>query len=88
MHYDRAGNPDKAIPYYHKAGAAAVKVYANEEAIALFNRGLELLQQIPLVRNAILRNWICFRHHPTLPPYERLDSTGTGASVKPRAGSM
>ena len=45
VHYDRAGDPEMAIPYYHKAGAAAVKVYANEEAIALFKRGLELLQQ-------------------------------------------
>ena len=47
VHYDRAGIPEKAIPYYAIAGAAAASVYANEDAIALLKRGLELLQQIP-----------------------------------------
>jgi predicted ATPase/DNA-binding SARP family transcriptional activator len=47
VHYDRAGVPEKAIPYYHMAGAAAASVYANEDAIALLKRGLELIQQIP-----------------------------------------
>jgi DNA-binding SARP family transcriptional activator len=47
VHYDRAGVPEKAIPYYNKAGVAAASVYANEEAIALLKRGLELLQQLP-----------------------------------------
>ena len=45
VHYDQAGVPDKAISYYHKAGVAAVNVYANSDAIALLNRGLEHLQQ-------------------------------------------
>ena len=47
VHYDRAGVPEKAIPYYNKAGAAAANVYASDEAIVLLNRGLELLQQVP-----------------------------------------
>jgi predicted ATPase/DNA-binding SARP family transcriptional activator len=47
VHYDRAGVPEKAIPYYDMAGAAAASIYANEDAIALLKRGLELLQQIP-----------------------------------------
>ena len=47
VHYDRAGDPEKAIPYYEMAGAAAASVYANEDAISLLKRGLELLQQVP-----------------------------------------
>jgi predicted ATPase/DNA-binding SARP family transcriptional activator len=47
VHYDRAGVPEKAIPFYEMAGTAAANVYANEEAISLLNRGLELLLQIP-----------------------------------------
>jgi DNA-binding SARP family transcriptional activator len=47
VHYDRAGVPEKAIPYYDMAGTAAAGVYANEDAIALLKRGLELLEQIP-----------------------------------------
>ncbi len=46
-HYDRAGDPEKAIPYYETAAASAASVYANEDAISLLRRGLELLQQIP-----------------------------------------
>jgi DNA-binding SARP family transcriptional activator/predicted ATPase len=46
-HYDQAGAPEKAIPNYEMAGAVAAGVYANEDAIALLNRGLELLQQTP-----------------------------------------
>ncbi|HVP21099.1 MAG TPA: AAA family ATPase, partial [Anaerolineaceae bacterium] len=48
VHYDRAGIPENAIPYYNRAGVAASSVYANEVAIALLKRGLELLQQIPI----------------------------------------
>ena len=47
VHYDRAGVPEKALPYYNLAGLAAASVYANEEAITLLKRGLELVQLLP-----------------------------------------
>ena len=46
-HYDQAGVPEKAIPNYEMAGAVAAGVYANDDAIALLNRGLELLRLTP-----------------------------------------
>jgi tetratricopeptide (TPR) repeat protein len=46
-HYEQAGLFEQAIPYYQRAGAAAAGVYANEEAIKLYTRGLDLLEQLP-----------------------------------------
>jgi len=39
-HYERAGLPGQAAPYYLRAAEVARQVYANEEAIALLQRGL------------------------------------------------
>ncbi len=47
-HYDQAGVPEKAIPFYQLAGTTAARVYANDDAIALLKRGLELLDQLPV----------------------------------------
>jgi predicted ATPase/DNA-binding SARP family transcriptional activator len=47
-HYEQAGLFDKAIPYFQRAGLVAASVYANEDAINLFTRGLELLGRLPL----------------------------------------
>src|SRR5260370_22909674 len=41
-HYERAGLPGRAIPYYQRAGKTASRVYANEEAIAAFQRLMTL----------------------------------------------
>lgn len=41
-HWQRAENPDKERPYAHLAGQQAAAQFANEEAIAYFNRALEL----------------------------------------------
>ncbi|GIK36226.1 MAG: SARP family transcriptional regulator [Chloroflexota bacterium] len=46
-HYEQAGLFEQAIPYYQRAGSVAASVYANEDAIKLFTRGLELLGQLP-----------------------------------------
>jgi DNA-binding SARP family transcriptional activator len=46
-HYEQAGLIEKAIPYYQCAGSVAAGVYANEDAIHLFTRGVELLEQLP-----------------------------------------
>lgn len=45
--YEQAGLFEQAIPYYHRAGTVAANVYANEDAITLLVRGLELLAQMP-----------------------------------------
>jgi tetratricopeptide (TPR) repeat protein len=47
-HFEHAGLVDKAIPYYQRAGSVAASVYANEDAIHLFTRGVELLGQLPM----------------------------------------
>ncbi len=43
LHYERAGLPVHAAPYYLSAARAARRVYANDEAIALLQRGLALV---------------------------------------------
>ena len=44
VHYERAGLPQKAVPCYLRAGQAASRVYANDEAETTFRRGLALLE--------------------------------------------
>jgi predicted ATPase/DNA-binding SARP family transcriptional activator len=46
-HYERAGMIEQALPYYQRAAAVAQRVYANEDAISLLSRSLELLEQLP-----------------------------------------
>ena len=46
-HFEAAGLVDKAVSYLLKAGKRAARMSANEEAIALFNRGLALLESLP-----------------------------------------
>lgn len=43
-HYERAGLPEQAIPYYQRAGAAARRLYANIEAIHMFEQAAALLE--------------------------------------------
>ncbi len=45
--YERAGIIEQAIPYYQRAAAVAQRMYANEDAISLLSRSLELLEQLP-----------------------------------------
>ncbi len=46
-HYERAGMIEQALPYYQRAAAVAQSVYANEDAISLLSRSLELLELLP-----------------------------------------
>jgi len=46
-HYERAGMIEQALPYYQRAAAVAQRVYANEDAISLLSRSLEVLEQLP-----------------------------------------
>jgi len=46
-HYERAGMIEQALPYYQRAAAVAQRVYANEDAISLLSRSLELLEFLP-----------------------------------------
>lgn len=45
--YDQAGLAERAIPYYQRAGVLAASVFANQDALYLLTRGLELLAQLP-----------------------------------------
>ena len=42
-HYDRAGDAERAIPYYERAASVSQRVYANEDTIELLLRALALL---------------------------------------------
>ncbi len=46
-HYERAGMIEQALPSYQRAAAVAKRVYANEDAINLLSRSLELLELLP-----------------------------------------
>jgi predicted ATPase len=43
-HYERAGQPEQAIPYYQQAAEMAQRIYVNEEAIRYYQRALALLE--------------------------------------------
>ncbi|MFQ5857371.1 MAG: AAA family ATPase, partial [Anaerolineae bacterium] len=46
-HYERAGLPEQAIPYYQRAAEVAARVCANNEAADQLTRGLMLLETLP-----------------------------------------
>src|SRR6266516_801897 len=46
-HYERAGMIKQALPSYQRAATVAQRVYANEDAISLLSRNLELLELLP-----------------------------------------
>lgn len=46
-HYEKAGDPDKAIRAYTNAGNHAKTLNANSEAIRLFQKGLNLARKLP-----------------------------------------
>jgi DNA-binding SARP family transcriptional activator len=50
-HYERAGLLEQALPYLQRAAAVAQRLFANEEALGLLARGLELLQELPAGMN-------------------------------------
>jgi len=46
-HYERGGLPERAIEGYERAAAVTHRVFANEEAVRLLSRALELLERQP-----------------------------------------
>jgi tetratricopeptide (TPR) repeat protein/predicted Ser/Thr protein kinase len=50
-HFNEAGDVEKAIAYFFKAGDKAVKVSANLEAIQHFKQALDLLKTLPESKN-------------------------------------
>jgi DNA-binding SARP family transcriptional activator len=46
-HYEQAGMVEQAVTYYQRAAEAAQRIYANAEALALYQRGLALLAMAP-----------------------------------------
>lgn len=47
IHYEAAGMPGKAIPWLERAAAAARRVYAHHDGLALVERALGLLAALP-----------------------------------------
>ncbi len=52
-HFERAGLPAQAIPYYYRAGQAASRIYANAEALKAFERAAMLLEARSPVRQEV-----------------------------------
>ena len=46
-HYEQGGLPWQALPFYRRAADAATRIHANEDAIRLLSRALELLATLP-----------------------------------------
>ncbi|HEY3132048.1 MAG TPA: hypothetical protein VGL91_21510 [Acidobacteriota bacterium] len=46
-HFEKAAIPDKAIHYLARAARNAARAFANQEALSLSQRGLELLKKLP-----------------------------------------
>ncbi len=46
-HYERSGNPRKAVEYLARAGGKAAQQSAHSEAVGYFTRALELLKVLP-----------------------------------------
>ena len=46
-HFDLGGLPQRAIPFFERAGAVAAQVSANEEAVRCFSHALRLLAHMP-----------------------------------------
>ncbi|HCF85102.1 MAG TPA: hypothetical protein DEV72_07875, partial [Ktedonobacter sp.] len=43
-HYEHAGLPERAIPYYRRAGETALRIYANADAIIAYQRAAALFE--------------------------------------------
>lgn len=46
-HYQRAGNPEKAIDYYQRAASTALDRFAAQDALAFLKQGLALIDDLP-----------------------------------------
>jgi adenylate cyclase len=46
-HYEQAGLPERAVRWYQRAAAVTQRIFGNEEAISLLNKGLALLGSLP-----------------------------------------
>lgn len=44
-HYERAGLPDQAIPFYVRVGQTTARIFANAQAIAAYQRAISLLEK-------------------------------------------
>ncbi len=47
LQYEAAGEKEKAIAYYQRAGQVAQQIFANPDAIQLYSSGLKLLETLP-----------------------------------------
>ena len=73
-HYTESGNPDLAIPWWRKAGELAVRRVALQDAVAHFQKGLALIEQLPpsserdklelSIREPLNGAWIAWRGWP------------------------
>src|SRR6516165_8876656 len=55
-HFTEAGLVDAAIEYWLKAGAKAYSLYANEDAVRIFERALTRLKKLPETRDNLERS--------------------------------
>ena len=78
-HYEQAGLPEEAIPHYFRAGEAARRIYANDEALRWYRRAVALLagtdrrRQVgaPLYESLGDVLWLTGQHGEARSAYER-----------------
>jgi predicted ATPase len=86
-HYTEANCPAQAIPYWHKAGTAAARQFANLEAIAQFGSAWHWSKRYPIRASGPNGSWTC--KWLSAAPCSRPRATATPTSVEPirRPGS-
>ncbi len=52
FHYERAGEREKSVGYYIEAGQRAKELYAHEDAIQMYEKGLDLLEAMDNSRHS------------------------------------
>lgn len=79
-HYEHAGLPEQAIPFYQRAGEVAAHIYANLEAIQAFERAAALLEAHVLGRTRQEAPW-----ETTVQVYESLGDISAEVGRYPEA---
>jgi predicted ATPase len=64
LQYEAAGEKEKAIAFYRRAGQVAQQIYANADAIQLYSNGLRLLATLPENPERAEQE-LSARHHPS-----------------------
>lgn len=57
-HWDDAGEPERALGYYVRAGKSAARVYANAEALLAYDRACALARELDVAETQLLELYV------------------------------